>query len=165
MKKNQKKIYGNNHKCKICEDYDLCTSCYEKGSHKEHSFEIVKPWDNVFKDWYCSDCKTKEIKEIVFGCKECSKESYENKNIYAECLKCEPKHSKTHTLIEYSAKEIVTKRTFQINEIKSELKFNLTFVHKFNVHSMGKLYFICLPKTDVENFKGKVLTQFFLLFS
>jgi hypothetical protein len=31
-------IFGGRYKCQICPNFDLCTACYEKQVHKEHSF-------------------------------------------------------------------------------------------------------------------------------
>eukprot|EP00826_Nyctotherus_ovalis_P005054 TRINITY_DN11132_c0_g1_i11.p1 TRINITY_DN11132_c0_g1~~TRINITY_DN11132_c0_g1_i11.p1 ORF type:complete len:389 (-),score=87.49 TRINITY_DN11132_c0_g1_i11:179-1345(-) len=50
-------IRGDRHKCKVCPDYDLCSSCMKKGVHREHElmkvgrcdgFESFKPMIDTF---------------------------------------------------------------------------------------------------------------------
>lgn len=50
-------IRGDRHKCKVCPDYDLCSSCVKKGIHKDHelattghsnTFDSLKPAIDMF---------------------------------------------------------------------------------------------------------------------
>jgi len=40
---NMKGIEGNRYKCSVCDDYDLCTQCYQKKIHKHDFILIEKP--------------------------------------------------------------------------------------------------------------------------
>ena len=144
------RIFGFRYKCTKCKDYDLCNECHEKGIHREHSFDKLRPYDNIFEGWSCDICNTKDLQDKCFLCKECSKERFDNKNEFCLCLKCETTHSKTHTLLEYSTNKIVNKRTFQIMEIEN-LKSNSVEIPKFN----GVNCSFC--KTDGVLFKLKSL--------
>lgn len=111
------RIFGYRYNCTKCKDYDLCKSCYEKGMHKEHSFDKLRPDENIFDGWSCDMCKTEDIKDVVYGCKGCTKEYSENGSLFILCSDCEKtssKHSSRHTLAPFHAKLILNERHKQI---------------------------------------------------
>lgn len=111
------RIFGFRYNCIKCKDFDLCKSCYEKGIHKEHSFHKLKPYDKIFDGWSCDMCKSEDIKDVVYGCKGCTKEYSENGSLFILCSYCEKnssKHSSRHTLAAFEARTILNERHKQI---------------------------------------------------